>query len=74
MAVQQAPGLWRTDLQRHDLSVDGHEVIRARVDLGPEAPLGNQQASAALRRQSGQLEALPSAAQAHHRGNQRCTR
>jgi mannose-6-phosphate isomerase-like protein (cupin superfamily) len=23
MAVQQAPGLWRTDLQQHDLSVDG---------------------------------------------------
>ena len=39
MAVQQAPGLWRTDLQQHDLSVDGHEVVQARVDLGPEAPL-----------------------------------
>jgi quercetin dioxygenase-like cupin family protein len=39
MAAQQAPGLWRTDLQQHDLSVDGHEVVQARVDLGPEAPL-----------------------------------
>ena len=39
MAVQQAPGLWRTDLQQHNLSVDGHEVVQARVDLGPEAPL-----------------------------------
>ena len=39
MAVQQAPGLWRTDLQQHDLSVDGHEVVQARVDLGREAPL-----------------------------------
>ena len=39
MAVQQAPGLWRTDLQQHDLSVDGHEVVQARFDLGPEAPL-----------------------------------
>jgi quercetin dioxygenase-like cupin family protein len=39
MAVQQAPGLWRTDLQQHDLSVHGHEVVQARVDLGPEAPL-----------------------------------
>jgi quercetin dioxygenase-like cupin family protein len=39
MAVQQAPGLWRTDLQQHDLSVDGHEVVQARVDLGSEAPL-----------------------------------
>ena len=39
MAVQQAPGLWRTDLQQHDLSVDGHEVVQARVALGSEAPL-----------------------------------
>jgi quercetin dioxygenase-like cupin family protein len=38
-AVQQAPGLWRTDLQRHDLSVAGREVIQSRVDIGPEAPL-----------------------------------
>jgi quercetin dioxygenase-like cupin family protein len=38
MAVQQAPGLWRTDLQRHDLSVPGREVIQNRVDIGPEAP------------------------------------
>ena len=37
--VQQAPGLWRTDLQQHDLSVDGHEVVQARVEIGPEAPL-----------------------------------
>jgi quercetin dioxygenase-like cupin family protein len=36
--VQQAPGLWRTDLQQHDLSVPGREVVQARVDLGPEAP------------------------------------
>ena len=38
-AVQQAPGLWRTDLQRQDLSVPGREVVQARVDIGPEAPL-----------------------------------
>ena len=37
-AVQQAPGLWRTDLQHHDLSVPGREVIQNRVELGPEAP------------------------------------
>ena len=37
-AVQQAPGLWRTGLQRHDLSVPGREVIQNRVELGPEAP------------------------------------
>ena len=39
MAVQQAPGLWRTDLQQHDLSIPGREVVQARVDIGPEAPL-----------------------------------
>jgi quercetin dioxygenase-like cupin family protein len=36
--VQQAPGLRRTDLQRHDLSVPGREVIQNRVEIGPEAP------------------------------------
>jgi quercetin dioxygenase-like cupin family protein len=39
MAEQQAPGLWRTDLQRHDLSVPGREVVQSRVDIAPEAPL-----------------------------------
>jgi quercetin dioxygenase-like cupin family protein len=37
-AVEQAPGLWRTDLQQHDLSVPGRQVVQARVDIGPEAP------------------------------------
>jgi len=37
-AVQQAPGLWRTDLQQHDLSIPGREVVQARVDIGREAP------------------------------------
>jgi quercetin dioxygenase-like cupin family protein len=37
-AVQQAPGLFRTDVQHHDLSVRGREVIQNRVDIGPEAP------------------------------------
>lgn len=36
---QQAPGIKRTDLQQHDLSVTGREVIQNRVDIGPEAPL-----------------------------------
>jgi quercetin dioxygenase-like cupin family protein len=36
--VQQAPGLSRTDLQRHDRSIPGREVIQNRVDIGPEAP------------------------------------
>jgi quercetin dioxygenase-like cupin family protein len=37
-AVEQAPGLWRTDLQQHDLSIPGRVVIQNRVDIGPEAP------------------------------------
>ena len=36
--VQQLPGIKRTDLQRHDLSVPGREVIQNRVDISPEAP------------------------------------
>jgi quercetin dioxygenase-like cupin family protein len=35
--VQQTPGLWRTDLQHHPLSVEGREVIQNRVDIFPEA-------------------------------------
>ena len=35
---QQAPGIRRTDLQRHDLGVPGREVVQNRVDIGPEAP------------------------------------
>jgi quercetin dioxygenase-like cupin family protein len=31
----QQPGVKRTDLQRHDLSVPGREVIQVRVDLEP---------------------------------------
>jgi quercetin dioxygenase-like cupin family protein len=38
MAVQQAPGIRRTDLQEHDLRIPGYQVIQNRVDLGPEAP------------------------------------
>jgi quercetin dioxygenase-like cupin family protein len=36
--VQQVPGIKRTDLQEHDLSVPGRMVIQNRVQLGPEAP------------------------------------
>jgi quercetin dioxygenase-like cupin family protein len=39
--IQGAPELWRTDLQRQDLSVPGREVVQSRVDIGPEAPLVN---------------------------------
>jgi quercetin dioxygenase-like cupin family protein len=35
---QQAPGIKRTDLQQHDLSIPGREVVQNRVDIGPEAP------------------------------------
>jgi quercetin dioxygenase-like cupin family protein len=38
MATGQVPGLKRTDLQQHDLSVPGREVIQNRVDVDPDAP------------------------------------
>lgn len=41
LAAQTTPprptGSTRTDLQRHDLSIDGHEVLQARVDFEPGA-------------------------------------
>ena len=36
--VQQLSGITRTDLQRHDLSIPGREVIQNRVDVSPDAP------------------------------------
>ena len=33
LALSQQQGIKRTDLQRHDLSVPGREVIQARVDF-----------------------------------------
>ena len=35
VAQAQQPGLTRTDLQRHDLSVPGREVVQVRVDFAP---------------------------------------
>jgi quercetin dioxygenase-like cupin family protein len=35
--AQQAPGINRVDLQQHDLSVPGREVIQNRVEITPEA-------------------------------------
>jgi quercetin dioxygenase-like cupin family protein len=35
VARAQQPGIKRTDLQRHDLSVPGREVVQVRVDLAP---------------------------------------
>jgi quercetin dioxygenase-like cupin family protein len=36
-AAQQAPGINRIDLQQHDLSAPGREVIQNRVEITPEA-------------------------------------
>lgn len=35
IASAQQPGTKRTDLQRHDLSISGREVIQVRVDFDP---------------------------------------
>ena len=37
-AAEFAPGLWRTNLQRYDLSVPGREMIQSRVDVEPGSP------------------------------------
>jgi quercetin dioxygenase-like cupin family protein len=37
-AAPQAPGITRVDLQHHDLSVPGREVIQNRVEISPDAP------------------------------------
>lgn len=34
-AQPQRPGITRTDLQQHDLSVPGREVVQVRVDIAP---------------------------------------
>jgi quercetin dioxygenase-like cupin family protein len=36
----QQPGVQRTDLQRHDLSVPGREAVQVRVDLAPGVAFG----------------------------------
>jgi len=35
VALAQAPDIKRTDLQQHDLSIPGREVIQALVEVGP---------------------------------------
>jgi quercetin dioxygenase-like cupin family protein len=40
VAPAQQPGIRRTDLQRHDLSVAGREVVQARVELDPGVAFG----------------------------------
>jgi quercetin dioxygenase-like cupin family protein len=39
-ARAQQPGIKRTDLQRHDLSVPGREAVQVRVDFDPGAAFG----------------------------------
>jgi quercetin dioxygenase-like cupin family protein len=36
-SAQQAPGITRIDLQQHDLSVPGREMIQNRVQISSEA-------------------------------------
>ena len=40
VALSQQPGIKRTDLQRHDLSVPGREVVQVRVDFAPGVAFG----------------------------------
>ena len=39
--ADQPAGVTRTDLQRHDLSVAGHEAVQVRVDLAPGVAFPN---------------------------------
>jgi quercetin dioxygenase-like cupin family protein len=39
-AQVQQPGIKRTDLLRHDLSVPGREIIQVRVDFAPGVEFG----------------------------------
>jgi quercetin dioxygenase-like cupin family protein len=39
-AQVQQPGIKRTDLLRHDLSVPGREIVQVRVDFGPGVEFG----------------------------------
>jgi quercetin dioxygenase-like cupin family protein len=40
VAPAQQPGIRRTELQRHDLSVPGREVVQVRVELDPGVAFG----------------------------------
>ena len=41
VALAQQPGTRRTELQRHDLSVPGREVVQVRVELDPGVEFGS---------------------------------
>jgi quercetin dioxygenase-like cupin family protein len=45
IAQQQQPGTKRTDLQRHDLSTRGREVVQVRVDFPPGVAFGKHKHS-----------------------------
>ena len=57
-AIAQTPGLKRTDLQQHDLSVPGREVVQVRVDFAPGvlAPAHNHPGEEIVYAIEGQLE------------------
>ena len=40
LAPAQEPGIRRTELQRHDLSVRGREVVQVRVEFDPGVAFG----------------------------------
>jgi quercetin dioxygenase-like cupin family protein len=40
-AQAQPAGITRTDLQRHDLSINGHEAVQVRVDIAPGVAFPN---------------------------------
>ena len=40
VAQAQQPGIRRTELQRHDLSAPGREMVQVRVDFDPGAAFG----------------------------------
>jgi len=41
--LAQQPGVNRTDLQRHDLSIPGREAVQVRVDIWPGTTFPNHQ-------------------------------
>ena len=41
VSLAQQPGIKRTDLQRHDLSTPGREVVQVRVDFEPGVSFPN---------------------------------
>jgi hypothetical protein len=54
-AVKIAPGPWRTNLQRYDLSVPGREMIQSRVDIDPDSsPIRHTHPGVSTSCQSGQ--------------------